>query len=53
MSARDPGFVAELARGVRGEVKEAASLARFSTYRIGGPGTVLLPHRSVATPPIT
>ena len=43
MSARDPGFVAELARGIRGEVKEAASLGRFSTYRIGGPGTVLLP----------
>lgn len=43
MSARDPRFVAELARGVRGEVKDAASLARFSTYRIGGPGTVLLP----------
>lgn len=43
MSARDPRFIAELARGVRGDVKEAASLARFSTYRIGGPGTVLLP----------
>ena len=43
MSARDPGFVAELARGIRGEVKEAASLGRFSTYRIGGLGTVLLP----------
>lgn len=43
MSARDPRFAAELARGIRGEVKEAASLARFSTYRIGGPGTVLLP----------
>lgn len=43
MSARDPRFVAELARGVRGDVKETPSLARFSTYRIGGPGTVLLP----------
>jgi UDP-N-acetylmuramate dehydrogenase len=43
VSARDPRFAAELARGIRGEVKEAASLARFSTYRIGGPGTVLLP----------
>ena len=43
MSARDPRFIAELARGVRGDVKEAASLARFSTYRIGGPGTVFLP----------
>jgi len=43
VSARDPRFVAELARGIRGEVKESPSLARFSTYRIGGPGTVLLP----------
>jgi UDP-N-acetylmuramate dehydrogenase len=43
MSARDPGFVAELARAIRGDVKEAASLARYSTYRIGGPATVVLP----------
>ena len=43
MSARDPAFVAELARAIRGDVKEAASLARYSTYRIGGPATVVLP----------
>jgi UDP-N-acetylmuramate dehydrogenase len=43
MTARDPGFVAELRRAVRGEVKDAAPLARYSTYRIGGPATVLLP----------
>lgn len=43
MSARDPAFVAELARAIRGEVKEAAPLARYSTYRIGGPATVVLP----------
>src|SRR5688572_12212247 len=43
MSARDPGFVAELARAIRGDVKEAAPLARYSTYRIGGPATVVLP----------
>ena len=43
MSARDPRFVAELTRGIRGDVKEAASLGRFSTYRIGGPGTVFIP----------
>jgi UDP-N-acetylmuramate dehydrogenase len=43
VSARDPRFVAELTRGVRGDVKEAASLGRFSTYRIGGPGTVFIP----------
>jgi len=43
VSARDPRFVAELTRGIRGDVKEAASLGRFSTYRIGGPGTVFIP----------
>lgn len=43
MSARDPDFVAELARAIRGEVRESAPLARYSTYRIGGPATVLLP----------
>ena len=43
MRARDPGFVAALRRAVRGEVREAAPLARLSTYRIGGPATVFLP----------
>ena len=43
MSARDPDFVAELAGAIRGEVRESAPLARYSTYRIGGPATVLLP----------
>ncbi|HEX7025200.1 MAG TPA: UDP-N-acetylmuramate dehydrogenase [Gemmatimonadales bacterium] len=43
MNARDPRFAAELARAVHGEVKQAAPLARFSTYRIGGPATVFLP----------
>jgi UDP-N-acetylmuramate dehydrogenase len=43
MTARDPRFAAELRRAVRGEVREAAPLARYSTYRIGGPATVLLP----------
>lgn len=42
-SARDPGFVAALAAAVRGEVKAAEPLARYSTYRIGGPATVHLP----------
>lgn len=43
-SARDPAFVAAL-RGavIAGEVREAEALARYSTYRIGGPATVLLP----------
>lgn len=43
MSARDPRFIAALRRAVRGEVREAAPLARYSTYRIGGPATVFLP----------
>jgi UDP-N-acetylmuramate dehydrogenase len=41
-SARDPGFVARLRAGVAGEVRADESLARYSTYRIGGPATVLL-----------
>ena len=41
-SARDPGFVARLRAGVAGEVKADESLARYTTYRIGGPATVLL-----------
>lgn len=43
MSARDPRFVADLARVVSGPVKPDAALARYSTYRIGGPATVFLP----------
>ena len=43
MSARDPRFISRLARDIRGEIREVPSLGRFSTYRIGGPGTVLLP----------
>ena len=42
-NARDPGFVAELARGIRGGGEGSGVAGRFSTYRIGGPGTVLLP----------
>ena len=41
--ARDSRFVAALRDRVRGEVREAELLARYSTYRIGGPATVLLP----------
>jgi UDP-N-acetylmuramate dehydrogenase len=41
-SARDPGFVARLRARVAGEVRSDESLARYSTYRIGGPATVLL-----------
>jgi UDP-N-acetylmuramate dehydrogenase len=42
--ARDPAFAAGLRARVQGEVREAEQLARYSTYRIGGPATVLLPR---------
>ncbi len=42
-SARDRDFIAALGERVTGEVREAESLARLSTYRIGGPATVLHP----------
>jgi len=43
VSARDPGFAAALRALVRGDVRESEPLARYSTYRIGGPATILLP----------
>ena len=43
LSARDPGFAAALRERVRGRVQEAEPLGRYSTYRIGGPATVLHP----------
>ncbi|HEV2084130.1 MAG TPA: hypothetical protein VGR09_03535, partial [Gemmatimonadales bacterium] len=43
VTARDKGFVAALRERVRGTVREADPVARYSTYRIGGPATVLLP----------
>ena len=43
LTARDPGFAAGLRARVRGEVREGEMLCRYSTYRIGGPATVLLP----------
>ena len=42
-SARDPAFVALLRERLAGEVRTDEPLARYSTYRIGGPGTVALP----------
>ena len=45
-TARDSGFAAGLRSKVRGDVKEHESLARWSTYRIGGPATVLVPAQS-------
>jgi UDP-N-acetylmuramate dehydrogenase len=43
LTARDPAFVGALRATLRGEVREGESLARYSTYRIGGPATVVLP----------
>lgn len=43
VSARAPGFAAALRALVRGSVREDEPLARYSTYRIGGPATILLP----------
>ena len=43
MNARDPGWIGRLREQVAGEVLVAEPLARYSTYRIGGPATVLLP----------
>ncbi|MEP7324614.1 MAG: UDP-N-acetylmuramate dehydrogenase [Gemmatimonadota bacterium] len=42
MSARDSGFARALRSRVQGAVKEAEPLGRYSTYRIGGPATVLM-----------
>ncbi len=42
-SARDPGFVTALRAAVRGEVRVDEALGRYSTYRIGGPATVVSP----------
>lgn len=42
-TARDPGFIDRLQRAVTGEVRPDEPLARYTTYRIGGPATVLLP----------
>jgi UDP-N-acetylmuramate dehydrogenase len=43
VTARDPKFIAALKGRVRGAVREAEPVARFSTYRIGGPAATLLP----------
>ncbi len=42
LTARDPAFAAGLRARVRGEIREGEALGRYSTYRIGGPATVLL-----------
>jgi UDP-N-acetylmuramate dehydrogenase len=43
LTARDPKFAEAVRRRVRGSVREAEPVGRYSTYRIGGPATVLLP----------
>ena len=43
MTARDSQFVKALRDRVAGKVREAEPVGRYSTYRIGGPSTVLLP----------
>lgn len=43
LTARRPAFAAALRARVRGEVREGEALGRYSTYRIGGPATVLHP----------
>lgn len=42
-TARDSTFVARLGELVRGTVRADEPLARYSTYRIGGPATLLQP----------
>lgn len=42
MSARQSAFAAELRSRVAGAVKEGEPLSRYSTYRIGGPATILM-----------
>jgi UDP-N-acetylmuramate dehydrogenase len=43
VSARAADFVAALRQRIGGTVREAEPTGRYSTYRIGGPATVLLP----------
>ncbi len=43
MTAGSARFAEELAGAIAGEVKASVPLAKYSTYRIGGPATVVLP----------
>jgi len=43
VSARNPAFIEALRHLLAGEVRADEPLARYSTYRIGGPATVILP----------
>ncbi len=43
LTARAPSFAEALQQRIAGQVRTDEPLARYSTYRIGGPATVLLP----------
>lgn len=43
MTARDPSFVTALRSRITGTVRDSEPTGRYSTYRIGGPATVVLP----------
>ncbi|TFG53654.1 MAG: FAD-binding protein, partial [Gemmatimonadales bacterium] len=43
MTARNPAFAKQLREAIAGDVLTEAPLARFSTFRIGGPATIALP----------
>jgi UDP-N-acetylmuramate dehydrogenase len=43
MTTGSARFAGELAGAIAGEVKASVPLGRYSTYRIGGPATVVLP----------
>jgi len=43
LTARDSRFAEAVRERLRGELRENEPLARYSTYRIGGPATVVLP----------
>jgi UDP-N-acetylmuramate dehydrogenase len=43
VTALDPRFIAGLCEAIRGQVRQDVPLAGYSTFRIGGPGTVVLP----------
>jgi UDP-N-acetylmuramate dehydrogenase len=45
VTARDPKFAEALRSRVAGKVRESEPVGRYSTYRIGGPATVLLPAK--------
>jgi UDP-N-acetylmuramate dehydrogenase len=45
-TARDPAVIARLRELVQGSVKSDEPLARYSTYRIGGPATLFQPASS-------